>query len=110
MIFFSCSTTEPENPRVQYYAIISPSDDPTVLKTISYTSASGVDEQENTGVLNRTISLPSGTVINLSASGTASSVLNIRIKLEIHIDGVLVASEEKDGVRSLSAAITATVP
>ena len=114
-IFISCTsdnTTDPENPNktVRYYAIVSPSDDQNVLKTVTYTGASGSDVSENIAILNRTISFTSGTVINSSASGSTSGVLNIRVRVEIYIDNQLVASQEADGPGSAFVTTTATVP
>jgi len=114
-ICLSCSTdntTDPvvQNKSVRYYAIISPSDDTNVLKTVTYTSATGSDVSENVAIFNRTVSFASGSVVNLSASGTTTSILNIRVRVEIYIDNQLAASQETDGPGSAFATATATVP
>lgn len=114
-IFFNCSSDDTNQPvntskTVRYYAIISPSDDQSVIKTVTYTNANGSDMTENVAIFNRTISFQSGSVVKLSASGSTSSVLNIRVRVEIYIDNQLTASQEIDGPGGAFASINATVP
>jgi hypothetical protein len=113
LLVLGCSdnTTDPGNTNktVKYYANISPSD-PNVLKTITYTNANGVDAQESVASFQRTITFAKGSVVNLSASGSISSILDIRVIVEIWIDDVLVARDERNGPGNASASVTATVP
>ncbi|QQS38001.1 MAG: hypothetical protein IPM56_08705 [Ignavibacteriales bacterium] len=112
VVFLSCSSDDPVslNKTVRYYAIILSSNDASVIKTITFTNANGSDTQEFVGVFNRTISFAPGTVVNLSASGTTSSVLNIRVRVEIYVDNSLAASQENDGPGSAFASVSVTVP
>lgn len=113
ILICSCSSDDTDpvkiNKSVRYYAIISPTEDTSILKTVTYTNFNGNVETENVAIFNKTISVPIGTVVNLSASGSKSGVLNIIARVEIYVDNQLVASQQNDGPGAASASISVTV-
>lgn len=113
LFFTNCSSDDSDpvntNKSVRYYAIISPTEDTNVLKTVTYTDFNGNVETENVAIFNKTISVPIGTVVSLSASGSTTGVLNIIARVEIYIDNQLAVSQQNDGPGAASATATVTV-